>query len=148
MSMFPFSSNDDDDDEEAERIPVSTLFRWYLYDMDVKDPNTLGKAFDLLPVSAEGDEKERQDAEARIAKVDPLISFLNLYSHINSQYIFETQKATLLKMPGVTSEVLESEADSIGMFYQNVTFAGLLTTFSAAVDLGLIRINGSFTGVE
>jgi hypothetical protein len=144
VSAFSFDS----DDEDADRIPVSTLFRWYLYDMDVKDPNGLGKAFDLLPVSAEGDEKERQDAEYRLSKVKPLISFLNLYSHINSQYIFETQKSSLLKMPGVTSEILEQEADSIGMFYQNVTFAGLLTAFSAAVDLELIQVNGSFTGVE
>jgi hypothetical protein len=146
VTQFPFDIENDDDD--FDRVPVSTLFRWYLYDMDVRDPNALGKAFDLLPVSDEGDQKEREDADSRLAAVDPLISFLNLYAHINSEYILETQKKVLLSMPGITPEVLAKEASSISMFYQNVTFAGLLTAFSAAIELGLIKVNGTFTGVQ
>lgn len=151
--MWPFSRKGFDDDHEghehrSDRIPVSMLFRWYMYDMDVKNPNKLGKVFNLSPVSEEGDEKERQDGTARIARIKPLVPFLNLYSNMNAQYVYETQRKALLKMPGMTEEILETQADEIQKFYQNLTFAGLLTAFSAAAELELIDLNGTFTGVE
>jgi hypothetical protein len=73
---------------------------------------------------------------------------LSLYATINAQYTFEAQKDELLKLPGINASVLDSEGDAIKNFYRNMTFAGLLSSYAAAVELGLVKLNGSFTGLS
>lgn len=152
---------DDEDDEEldileilgddnlvSEKIPLTTLYRWYMYDMGVKNPNELGKAFELLPVSPEGHEKEKEDSESRIEQVAPLIAYLNLYASLNAQFVIETQRKDIIKMSGMTEEQFKKEEESLKMIYQNISFAGILTSFSSALELGIINLNGTLTGVE
>lgn len=153
--MWPFSKGQPEDQEPEEettyvmdKIPLTTLFRWYMYDMNVEEPNRHVKVFDLTPVSEEGDEKERQESEARADQVEPLLSFLNLYANMNARYIFEMQKADLLEAPEMTEAKLKSEAATIQAFYRQITFAGLVTSFSSAIELGLVSINGSYTEID
>jgi hypothetical protein len=156
--MWPFSKgpseegNDPEQEQESEyvmdKIPLSTLFRWYMYDMNVDEPNKHTKVFDLTPVSPEGDEKERQESDLRSDQVEPLLSFLNLYANMNARYIFEMQKAELLDAPEMTEEKLKGESAKIQAFYRQITFAGLVTTFSSALELGLITVNGSYAEID
>ena len=145
--MWPFIESDDGD-EEIGKVPVSALFRWFLYDVASDDANSYATTFNLSAVSPEGDEKERNDSDDRVDKINPLYSFLSLYATINAQYTFEAQKDELLKLPGINASVLDSEGDAIKNFYRNMTFAGLLSSYAAAVELGLVKLNGSFTGLS
>jgi len=154
--MWPFSKGPSDEGDDSEqgveyvmdKIPLTTLFRWYMYDMNVDEPNKHTKVFDLTPVSPEGDEKERQESEARSDQIEPLLSFLNLYANMNARYIFEMQKADLLDAPDMTEAKLKNESATIQAFYRQITFAGLVTTFSSALELGLVTINGSYTEID
>lgn len=137
-----------DPDDEVHQLPLTTLFRWYLYDMEATDPNKSAEIFDLMPVSQEGDDKEREDSEIRLYNIEPLMSFINLYSNMNAEYIFETQKLDLLKMPNVSEEMLENEINKLKALYSTITYAGLTTAISAAVELRLISLNGTFTGIK
>lgn len=129
------------------RIPLNTLYRWYMYDLDYTNPNDYVDVFDLTPVSEEGDEKERQDAERRIANVEPLLSFIQLYSNINAQYMFELQKPEFLKMTGKTEEDLGKEITTMKKLYYQLTLGGLMAAFSSAIELGIISTDGSETEV-
>lgn len=145
--MWPFIESDDGKDEIG-KVPVSALFRWFLYDVAAENANDYAETFNLSAISKEGDEKERFDSDERVDKIAPLYSYLSLYATINAQYTFEAQRDQLLKIPGVSQDILETEGDAIKTFYRNMTFAGLLSSYSAAVELGLIRLNGTFTDVS
>lgn len=150
--MWPFTNDSENDDEDGEyvreKVPLTTLFRWYMYDMNVENPNLHTHVFDLSPVSEEGDEKERQESEARADEVEPLLPFLNLYANMNARYIFEMQKADLLDAPEMTEAKLKNESAAIQAFYRQITFSGLVTAFSSAVELGLVKLNGSYTEID
>lgn len=136
-----------EDEEGLSRVPLTTLYRWFMYDMNVEDPNEHLDVFDITPISEEGDEKERQDAEDRAERIEDLLPFLNLYANLTAQYIFEMQKSELIGMQGVPEEKLELEAGKIKSFYRTVSLAALMTTFSSAVELGIVSFEGVATGV-
>ena len=45
--------------ESLHPIPFTTLIRWYLYDLEVENPNKIAELLGLTPISQEGEEKER-----------------------------------------------------------------------------------------
>lgn len=148
--MWPFKSNDTPEDEEwsSKAIPITTLARWYIYDMVAKDVNKLATALALTPVSEEGDEKESQDSIDRLARVESLIPYMEVMSDINSKVIMQLQRDTL------PEEVKEQLADSeealehLLTFYDYVSFAAILSAFSSAAELGIIDVSGRFTHKE
>lgn len=145
--MWPFLYSGEDENE-VDKVPLSTLFRWFLYDMDVENPNEFNEVFNLTAVSEEGDEKEREESDKRTERLAPLFAFLSLYASMNAQYTYETQKEDIKAMPEISEEDLEKESEVIKMFYRNVSFAGIMGAFSTALELKLIKLNGTFTGIE
>jgi hypothetical protein len=146
--IWPFEKNDGSDDTEVTKVPLTTLYRWYMYDMNVDTPNKHLDIFHITPVSEEGDEKEREDSDLRTDNVGPLIPFINLYANMNAQYVFEMQKDELLAMPGMSLSKLEAETGALKQFYRQISFAGLLTAFSSAIELGIVQLDGSMTGLD
>lgn len=144
--MWPFLHTGEDD--EIEKVPVSTLFRWFLYDMGEDSPNQFASTFSIATVSEEGDQKEREESDKRTERLNPLLDFFNLYASMNAQYIYETQKADFLDMPDISPEDAEKESSVFKTFYSNISFDAVMGTFSAALELGLIRLNGTFTAIE
>ena len=67
---------------------------------------------------------------------------------MNARYIFEMQKSDLLDAPGMTEEKIRAEAAKIQAFYRQITFAGLVTSFSSAIELGLVTVNGSYAEID
>ena len=74
--------------------------------------------------------------------------FLNLYANMNAHYIFEMQKKDLINVPAAIAEKLDSEKATIKAFYSQVTLAGLITALSSALELGIIKSEGAFTGIN
>lgn len=138
----------DDENPELHKVPLNMLYRWFMYDMNVEHPNDHLDIFHITPVSEEGDEKEKQDSEARADAIEPLLPFLNLYANMNAHYIFEMQKKDLIDLPPVVAEKLVKDSSTIKAFYSQVTLAGLITALSSAIELGILKSEGAFTGIN
>lgn len=146
--MWPFLYSEDGESDEVDKIPMSTLFRWFLYDMDVENHNQFAEIFKLTAVSEEGDEKEREESDRRTERLAPLYSFLSLYASMNAQYTYEVFKDDMSSMESMSGLSLEKESEVLKLFFRNVSFAAIMGTFSTALELGLIKLNGTFTGIE
>ena len=147
MMMWPFKKRPEEYEVLADSIPISTLIRWYLYDMSVEDPNQIVEEFKLMPVSPEGEDKEREDSSERVSNVIPLIAFFQTMAEINGRSIFQVQRKELMA-EGMPIEMLEKDKAAMVEFYTNVGFAGIVAAFSSAAQLGLISINGMFTDLD
>jgi len=147
--MWPFNKRREDRWEEffTNSIPVTTLVRWYMYDAGVDTPNTVVKEFDMTPASEEGEQKEEEDSRARIARVLPLFPFIAVMAEINAKTISTIQKQQLFES-GTDLSKLEKEYEFMKEFYEQVGFSGLVTAFSAAAELGLVEITGTFSDIE
>ena len=130
------------------KVPVNMLYRWYLYDIIGEEANKNIKLFNLSPVSSEGDEKELEDAEERLIEISPLIPFIKLYADMNAQHSFDVHRKELLRLTGMSAESLNAGASVLKEFYSSMSFNGIVALLSAAVELDLLELNGTFTGVK
>jgi hypothetical protein len=133
---------------KMHKIPVNMLYRWFLYDIIGEDANKNIKLFNLSPVSGEGDEKELEDAEARLTEIAALIPFIKLYADMTAQYSFDVHRKELLKVSGMTAETLDASANVLKEFYSSMSFSGIVAMLSSAVELEILELNGTFTGVK
>jgi hypothetical protein len=127
---------------KAIKVPITTLFRWYLYDITGEDANKHAELFKLFPVSKEGDDKELEDSEERLNKLVYLIPFIKLYADMNASLTFDTHRKEMLKRANLSEEMLNSSAEALKEFYSNMTFNGIVAVLSSAAELNLITLNG------
>ena len=149
--MWPFKSNrpsGDDDEWVSKSVPISTLARWYLYDLDVANPNKLAVSMELTPVSEEGDEKERQDSDVRIARLEGMMPFIHTMADINAKAVFQVQKNELPEEMRKFLSTESPELEQLVKFYESMSFAAILSALSSAAELGLIDVSGRFTTKE
>jgi hypothetical protein len=137
-----------EDAGELHQVPITTLFRWYLYDTIGPDANENIKVFSLSPISEEGHEKEQEDSDNRLFAIEALLPFLTIYANMNAEFSFETHRKEMLKIPGIDENMLESSSDTLKEFYSTLTFNGMLAAMSAAVELDLIKMHGMYTGLK
>lgn len=128
-----------------DKVPLSTLIRWYCYDLGIEDVNDLVKAFSLMPVSQEGEEFEKEASERRIDAVVPLMPFIDMIASINAKAI-----STIQLQDFKNEEVLEADLDPEIMegLYRQVSFAAVVAAFSAAFELGLANENHGLMFME
>jgi hypothetical protein len=134
--------------KDIHKVPITTLYRWYLYDIIGDDANKHIDLFELSLVSEEGNEKELENSELRLSAIETLLPFLNLYANINAEYSFEVHKEQMIKIQGITESMVESSSENLKEFYSNIAFNALISAISAAVDLKLLELNGFFTGIK
>ena len=146
MNGWPISGPEDFG--EIHQVPITTLFRWFLYDTAGPEANENIGIFNLSPVSEEGHEKEQDDSDNRLLAIDALIPFLTIYANMNAEFSFEAHRKEMLKIEGVDESMLESSSATLKEFYSNLTFNGLLAAMSAAVELSLIKPYGVYTGIK
>lgn len=148
--MWPFNPSNESEDEDwvTKAVPVTTLARWYIYDMDAKNTNKLAVELDLTPVSEEGDEKERQDSDIRVDRVMALGAFFATMAEINAKAIMQVQKSELPPQVQVAFEKHSHELEQLLYFYQSMSYAAIFSAFSSAAELGLVEISGRFTSTE
>lgn len=149
--MWPFKSNrppGGDDEWVSKSVPISTLARWYLYDLDVANPNKLAVSLDLTPVSEEGDEKERQDSDVRITRLEGMMPFIHTMADINAKAVFQVQKNELPEEMRKFLSTESPELEQLVKFYESMSFAAILSALSSAAELGLIDVSGRFTTKE
>ena len=122
-------------------IPISTILRWFLYDSDIVDNiNDLAEALGLSRVSEEGDDKEREESDVRIEKLEPLVPFIDLISDAAASSMAAYHMAEMLNV----GEIDESDEDALLKnemminLYKAVAFAAIVGALSIGFELGIL----------
>ena len=126
----------------SNQIPLSTLIRWYCYDLGIEEPNHLFRDFDLMPVSKEGEEYEMGESETRVDEIVGLLPFFEMIAAINAKAISTIQLQDI-----ETEDVSEIEPKLMEGLYQQVSFAALVAAFSAALELGFLNKSYNFLSI-
>lgn len=135
--------------QEVTDVPTSTLFRWFLYDLQVDTPNKFATAAGFTPISEEGEEMEKKESLVRLERVLPYMDFISLMSTINGEVLAETLANVLRKYNLLDDTIkLEEEKDIMADLYTQVSASVLIPAFSAALQLGIIVNPGSFVSGE
>ncbi len=135
--------------QEVTDVPTSTLFRWFLYDLQVDKPNQFATAAGFSPISEEGEELEIRESIVRLERVKPYMDFISLMSNINGEVLAETLTNVLRKYNLIDDTIkLEEEKDIMAELYTQVSASVLIPAFSAALQLGIIVNPGSFVSGE
>ena len=134
---------------ESSEIPATTLYRWFLYDSGIDEPNKYALSAGFTPVSEEGDEMERKESLDRLVQVLPYKPFIEMMSAINGQVIADSLLATL-KDNDIMAENADLVEDSALMaeLYTKVSSSVLIPAFAAALELGILVNPGSFVSGE
>lgn len=120
-------------------VSVDTLKRWYIYDAAIENPGFVSTAMGMVPVSEEGQEHEILDSEQRLQRIIMLVPFFHLMADINGRAMGAIQKQRMIDAGIVEDGILDEEFDGIADVYTAISFASLIATFSAGVELGLVR---------
>jgi hypothetical protein len=139
---WKFWKKDDSPQVYSNQIPLSTLIRWYCYDLGIEEPNDLFRAFDLMPVSKEGEEYEMGESETRVDEIVGLLPFFEMIAAINAKAISTIQLQDI-----ETEDVSEIEPELMEGLYQQVSFAALVAAFSAALELGFLNKSYNFLSI-
>ena len=134
---------------EELNVPVSTLFRWALYDMSIKNPNRFAEAAGFTPISKEGEEMEKRESEERLAKLVPYTDFIDLMASIAGEIIAESF-AGLLSKYDIPELDIDSEEEKTLMFEMNTLVAlhAIIPTLSAGIELGILSNPNNFLSGE
>jgi hypothetical protein len=133
---------------EINKIPISTLFRWFLYDVNSDEAPKYASLFNLTPVSEEGNLKEQEDSDIRLENLAELLPLFDFYSDATSEFSFKLHKDKLTKLDGVTDDMINASEEAFKEFYYKIAFAGILSSFSALVELKIIKLNSTHTSIE
>lgn len=141
MSWFNRFFNKDKDDFELIRkdIPLSTIARWYIYDTELGEPNEVSNVLGLNMVSDEGDEKEREDSQLRLGRIEYLLPFIHAMSDVAADIISGIQIKEILEKNPDAEEEIESELDLMRTMYKVISLSSLIGAFSSAMEIGLIH---------
>lgn len=142
MSFFDrFKKKSESSDYEifTRDIPLTTILRWYIYDTELGEPNDIVEIMGLNRASEEGDEKEREDSDARMDNVGYLLPYLNAISDIAADVITAVQIDEIVKDNPDNKEEIERELDTMRVLYKVVSLSAIIGAFTTAMELGLIE---------
>lgn len=117
---------------------MSTLARWYFYDAGLDDPNKMASVVGMIPDSVEGSEMEEEASDNRIARVLPLIPYIETMTEINARSFAELQFDHYFATHQLDPQQLTDEKDIVEDLYRQVTYSALLSAFAGALELGII----------
>ena len=130
-------------DVMKEKIPLSTLIRWYCYDLGIDDVNSLVKSFNLMPVSQEGEEYEQDKSQKRMDEIVDLMPYFQMVAEINAKAI-----STIQLQDVETDDVADIEPELMEGLYRQVSFAALIAAFSAALEIGILNRSYGFLSLH
>jgi hypothetical protein len=149
MSEHEDHENDLSEGHYLSKIPLTTLYRWFMYDIHTENPNNHVDIFKITAVSDEGDEKEQEESRLRMEQIQELLPLMNLYSTMTAQYVFEMQKREVIdEVSPEIAEKLEKDSNKMKQFYKLISLSALMTMLSSAVELGILSTEGSLIDVD
>lgn len=131
-----------EDEVVVNEIPLTTVFRWYLYDTGlVENINDLAEMVGLSRISEEGEEKELEDSEDRLKELKSLYNFIEAVSDMSSQVLTAIHLNEIVTSEGEDAENLEERGESMLQIYKAVALSTLIGAFSTSLSLGMIQNN-------
>lgn len=119
-------------------IPMTTLARWYFYDAGLDEPNKMASVVGMIPDSVEGSEMEEEASDQRIARVIPLIPYIETMTEINARSFAELQFDHYFETHQLDPAKLTDEKEVVEELYRQVSYSALLSAFAGALELGII----------
>jgi len=137
-----FRRKRDDYEIVTSQVPMSTVYRWYIYDT-VPDANANDIAVDLglNPISPEGEAKEREDSENRLVQVQELFPFVETIAELSSKVMTSMHIKELDNVDIEDKEIILQNVDSMASVYKAIAFSTLIGAFSIGINLGMIEQN-------
>lgn len=116
---------------------VSARLRGFIMDSQVQDGHEMSVILGCSVISEELQEREEEESDKRIAKIEHLVPLLYAYAHTLSEGAVEIQRSA------VSSEIKDLP-DSIWWesrkMMEQVSLSALLGSVSQLVDMGLLTI--------
>lgn len=134
-------------DATSAYVPMSTLLRWYLYDMQVTNREELAAKIELPPISEEGVEMEQKDSDIRMKPVTDFESIAQAIAEVNGYIISTIQRESLQAhieetYPNASNEeriLIEKAQEEASDFLDQVGFAACMFMLSVGFKLGLLQ---------
>lgn len=122
----------------SKDIPLTHLMRWFLYDTGLINPNEIANRLNLTPVSDEGNVKEEEDSDYRMGAIADLIPFIEIMADITADAITAIQVKDIEESLEDNSSQVMHEMTIMRHMYRVVALSSLISSFSAAVELGIL----------
>lgn len=120
-------------------VPMSTLYRWYLYDTAVDSPNKYAVRAGFSPISKEGESLEKNDSTKRLTRVLPLKDFLTVMSAITADVFGEAVMEMASEIGLIKKEAdFETRKDAMKDICITISLSALIPALSAALELGIL----------
>jgi len=129
----------------VQAIPMATLFRWYCYDLNLKNPRELSLKVGMTPISEEAEQAEIEASTKRVDVIMDLMPFIDSMSHINANVMVETN-LSLMEDMGLSEEQQERAAMLMQKNFYLLSMSALVTGFSSAFELSLVKKGSARTG--
>ena len=140
--MSWFKRKKDEYEIVTSQIPMTTVYRWYIYDtVPDANANEIAVSLGLNPISPEGEAKEREDSEERLLQVQELFPFVETISELSAKVMTSIH---LKELDGIDSEdkdIILQNVDSMASVYKAIAFSTLIGAFSIGINLGMIEQN-------
>jgi hypothetical protein len=118
---------------ETSEVPMTTLFRWFLYDTGLDDANKLSELVGLNRVSEEGDAKEQEDSDLRLSNLYHLLPYIDAISDMTANTFVALQEGK--GSDGLTDE----ETESSRIIYKAVSMSSLIGALSIGLHIGVLE---------
>jgi hypothetical protein len=150
MGFFDKFKRDRDQEVTLESIelPMSTLARWYLYDMQIENPEVIASDLGLVNISEEGSEKERQDSDDRIAMLSGVSEFAEMMAEINASVIGAVKSRIVEEC--ISNGTLELDEEELELLYDqmeltddlshSIGLSAIMATLSIGINTGLLQL--------
>lgn len=122
----------------SKDVPLTHLMRWFLYDTGLIDPNEIATRLNLTPVSDEGNVKEEEDSDYRMEAIADLLPFIELMAEITADAITAIQVKDIEESLEDDASQVKHEMTIMRQMYKVVALSSLISSFSAAVELGIL----------
>jgi len=129
-----------DEEPKHQEIPFSTITRWSLYDLALDNPNKVAVDLGLNPVSDEGHEKEREDSDARLEQIQPLLPYIEVTAELTARILSSVQLAEIEDMEA-SVDLNQEDIEIMIAFFKSVALSSLIVAFSSAIELDMIHSN-------
>lgn len=141
ISWFKRKHNKDVYETVTTDVPMTTIYRWYLYDTELTDNvNKLAELIGLNPISEEGEAKELEESADRIKNMSPLFPYLESMAGLSATAITAMHTEELLdNLNEEDKEDFLSNLQGMTTVYKAVALSTLIGAFSVGLELGIIN---------
>jgi hypothetical protein len=135
----------DENTIESGVVPISTLFRWALFDLGIKSPNSYSDTAGFSPISEEGAEVEERDSANRILSLSAYKHFITTMATINAEIGASSHYKTLVDSGFLPDDMdLEEVRERINDLYYSLSASAIVSALSAALSLGIVVNPGAY----